>query len=201
VRFIPDAIEASILLGRLDEAESLLGRLERRAQRLVRTSALAASARCRALLACARGDLVSALTTLDVALAHADRTSIPFDRARTLLVQGEVLRRAKRRREARATLEAAQRELERLGAVLWSDRARAGLARVGGRAPARDELTPAQRRIAALVAEGRPTKEVAAQLFLSPKTVEGHLSRIYGKLGVRSRAELARSFREAQPNR
>jgi DNA-binding CsgD family transcriptional regulator len=58
------------------------------------------------------------------------------------------------------------------------------------------ELTPAERQIAALVARGHRTKEVAAQLFLSPKTVEGHLSRIYGKLGVRSRAELARTFRD-----
>jgi DNA-binding CsgD family transcriptional regulator len=196
-RFVPDEIEALIALGRLDEGEALLVRLERRARRLDRASALAAAGRCRGRLAGARGDADAALTALERALAHHDRVPIPFDRARTLVALGEVRRRAKRRREAREALEAALREFDRLGADLWIARARAQLARVGGRAPSRAELTPAERQVAVLVAQGHRTKEVAAQLFLSPKTVEGHLSRIYGKLGVRSRAELAHMFRDA----
>jgi DNA-binding CsgD family transcriptional regulator len=80
---------------------------------------------------------------------------------------------------------------EALPAPLWADRARAELARIGGRSASGDELTATERRVAGLVAEGRPTKEVAQALFVSPKTVEKHLSRIYAKLGVRSRAELA----------
>ena len=164
------------------------------ARRLDRASALAAAERCRALLAGARGDADAAFSALERALAHHDRVPIPFDRARTLVALGEVSRRAKRRRGAREALEGALGEFERLGAEVWVARARADLARVGGRAPSRAELTPAERQIAALVARGHRTKEVAAQLFLSPKTVEGHLSRIYGKLGVRSRTELARRF-------
>jgi DNA-binding CsgD family transcriptional regulator len=195
-RFVPDEIEALIALGRLDEAEALLVRLERRARRLDRASALAAAGRCRALLAGGCGDADAAFSALERALANHDRVPIPFDRARTLVALGEVSRRAKRRRRAREALEGALGEFDRLGAEVWVARARADLARVGGRAPSRAELTPAERQIAALVARGHRTKEVAAQLFLSPKTVEGHLSRIYGKLGVRSRAELARTFRD-----
>jgi DNA-binding NarL/FixJ family response regulator len=198
-RFVPDAIEALIALGRLDEAETLLIRLERRARTLDRASALAASARCRALLAAARGDLASALSTLEAALAEHDRAAMPFERARTLLVLGEVRRRAKYKRAARETLEAALAVFEELGAELWAAKARSDLGRIGGRAPATDALTPTERRVAELVAEGRPTKVVAGELFVSVKTVEGHLSRIYAKLGVRSRAELAARFAAEGP--
>jgi DNA-binding CsgD family transcriptional regulator len=197
LRFLPDEIEALIALGRLEEAEALLGRLERRARELDRSSALAATARCRALLDAAHGDLAAAVSTAELALTQHERLSIPFERARTLLVLGETRRRAKQKRLAREAIEAARSEFERLGASLWVDRARAELARVGGRAPSPGELTPAERRIAELVAEGLTNKEVASRLFLAPKTVEAHLSRIYGKLGVRSRAELARKFRDA----
>ena len=83
---------------------------------------------------------------------------------------------------------------EELGAALWAAKARAELASIGGRAPSSDELTPAEKRVAALVAEGQTNREVAAALFVTDHTVEFHLSRIYRKLGVRSRAELARRF-------
>jgi DNA-binding NarL/FixJ family response regulator len=74
---------------------------------------------------------------------------------------------------------------------LWAEKAREELSRVGGRAPASSELTPTEERIAALVAAGKSNKEVAAELFLTVRTVETNLSRIYAKLGVRSRTELA----------
>lgn len=97
----------------------------------------------------------------------------------------------KRRREARATLEEALGIFERIGAALWAERARAELKRISGRAATPGALTPAEERVAALVSEGKTNKEVAAALFLSDRTVEGHLARIFGKLGIRHRAELA----------
>ena len=199
VRFVPDEIEALIVLDRLDEAETLLARFERRARRSERTSALAASGRCRGLLAAARGDLASAFSTLEGALAQHDKVPMPFERARTLLVLGEVRRRAKQKRAARETLAASLASFEELGAQIWARRVQSEIARIGGRAPASDSLTPTERRVAELVAEGRPTKTVAAELFVSVKTVEGHLSRIYAKLGVRSRTELAATFRSEPP--
>ena len=94
----------------------------------------------------------------------------------------------KRRREARATLEEALAVFERIGAALWAERARAELKRISGRAATPGALTPAEERVAALVAEGKTNREVAAALFLSDRTVEGHLSHIFGKLGIRHRA-------------
>jgi DNA-binding CsgD family transcriptional regulator len=192
--FIPDEIEALIGLGRLDEAEVLLDRLERRARRLDRASALAAGGRCRGLLAAATGDLNSALTVLEQAMAEYERVPIPFERARTLLALGSTSRRAKRKRAARESLQEALTIFEELGARLWADKARAGLARIGGRAPATEELTATERRVASLAAEGRSNKEIGAALFVTVKTVEANLSRIYAKLGVRSRAALAHHF-------
>ena len=112
--------------------------------------------------------------------------------------RGAIERRAKRKRAAREALEEALGVFERLGARLLAEQARLELGRIGGRAPAGDRLTPTERRVAALVAEGRSTKEVAATLFVSPKTVEGHLSRIYTKLGIHSRAALARAVSAAR---
>jgi DNA-binding NarL/FixJ family response regulator len=105
-----------------------------------------------------------------------------------------VLRRARRRRAAREALEQACEELERLGATRWLDRARAELARLGGRPPSDGELTASESRVAALVAQGRTNREVAAELVVSEKTVESHLSHVYRKLGLRSRAELAHRY-------
>ena len=194
VPFVPDEVEALVALGRVDEAEALLGWFEERARSLDRASALAAVARCRGLLAAAHGDNDDALAHLERALAEHARVRRPFERARTLLVKGSIQRRANRRRDARATLGEALSEFERLGAAIWAERTRNELNRVGGRTASPDELTPAERRIAELVASGRTNKEVASALYLSDRTVEGHLTSIYRKLGVRSRAELARTF-------
>jgi DNA-binding CsgD family transcriptional regulator len=192
VRFVPDEIEALIALGRTDEAEPPLAWLEERGRTLDRASALASAARCRGLLALAVRDTAGALALFEEALRQHDRVSIPFERARTLLAQGVALRQARRRRDARVALEEARGAFAALGAALWEERAAAELGRIGGRQAAVGELTPAEERVAALVAEGRTNKEVAAALFLTERTVEFHLTHAYRKLGVRSRAELAR---------
>jgi DNA-binding CsgD family transcriptional regulator len=116
---------------------------------------------------------------------------LPLDHGRTLLGLGAAQRRAKRRREARATLGEALGVFEEIGAALWAERSRAELKRISGRASTPGALTPAEARIAALVCEGKTNREVAAALFLSDRTVEGHLARMFGKLGIRRRSELA----------
>jgi ATP/maltotriose-dependent transcriptional regulator MalT len=193
-RFVPDYVEALVGLGRLDEADGHLERYAGHAERLERRSAQGAAARCRSLLAAARGDLDAARAQLGRALELHQASPIPFDRARTLLALGAAQRRAKERRDARASLTAARDLFRGLGAGAWVPRAEAELRRIGGRAPALGELTPIERRVAELVAAGRTNREVAAALFLSPRTVEGHLSHVYGKLGVRSRVELSRKL-------
>jgi DNA-binding CsgD family transcriptional regulator len=108
---------------------------------------------------------------------------------------GVVLRRSKQKRRARESLGQASAIFEELGARLWVERARMELGRIGGRAPSPLDLTPTEERTVGLVAEGQTNREVAASLFLSVKTVETNLTRIYRKLGVRSRRELARQIR------
>ena len=193
-RFVADLIEALIALGRSDRAVETLAWHERNALRLERSSARATCLRCRGLLAAEAGDHGAALASYDEALSWHDRADIPLDRGRTLLALGVGQRRARRRREARATLEAARGVFERIGAILWAERARAELLRISGRAPATGALTPAEERVALLVAEGKTNRQVAAALSLSARTVEGHLSRAFGKLGVGHRAEVARAL-------
>jgi DNA-binding CsgD family transcriptional regulator len=197
-RFAVDLVEALIELGRRDEAVELLDWYEGNAQRLARASARANCLRCRGLLAAQAGDVDAALAAFGEALATHGEVVLPLDRGRTLLALGSAQRRAKRRREARATLERAVDLFDEIGAALWAERARAELRRISGRAPTAGALTPAEERVAALVVEGRTNSEVAALLFLSDRTVEGHLSRIYAKLGIRHRAELARALAARQ---
>ena len=125
---------------------------------------------------------------------HANAAD-PFAAARTALAWGDSLRRGGRRVESRELLEEARAGLERLGATLWEEQAASALARSGKvlrrEATQRDELTPAELEVASLVSEGKRNKEIAGALWMSEKTVEAHLSRIYRKLGVRNRAELA----------
>ena len=189
---VPDAIEALVSLGRLDEAEALLGRLERQGRTLDRPWAIATAARGRGLLTAARGDLTGASSALEQALVEHRRVPQPFELARTLLVKGEVERRAKQKRAARSTLEQALGLFQSFGAPLWGQRARDDLARVGGAVLPSNQLTPTEQRIAQLVGEGKKNREVADVLFISVKTVEANLSRIFHKLGVRSRTELTR---------
>ena len=192
--WVGDLIEALVELERFEEAEALTAQLAERGAALGRDWALAVAGRCRGLLAAAEGDLDAALVALEEAAVRHESVPVPFDRARTLLVLGVVRRRARRRKAAREALEQACDELERLGATRWLERGRAELTRLGGRAPSDGELTPSERKVAALVAQGRTNREVAAELVLSEKTVESHLSHVYRKLGLRSRAELAHRY-------
>jgi DNA-binding CsgD family transcriptional regulator len=186
------AIEALVAVGDLDEARIQLEWLEESGRRLGTPWPLAMGARCRGLLEAAEGDLEAALASCQRALEVHERMPVPFERARTLLIYGTMLRRAKRRKAAREVIEAALSIFERLPAPVWADNARAELARIGGRTTSGDALTEGERRIAELVAAGKTNRETAAALFLSVHTVEGALKRVYRKLGVRSRTELSR---------
>jgi DNA-binding CsgD family transcriptional regulator len=193
-RVVPDEVEALVALGRLDEAEALRAPFEEAGRTLDRAWAIAAGARCRALVLAARGDLTGASAAADEAVRVHDHLPLPFELGRTLLVRGTVERRAKRKREARDTLTKALEVFDGLGAALWADKARAELARIGGRAPSSLDLTPTEDKVAALVASGSTNREVADALFVSVHTVEANLKRIYRKLGIRSRTELASKF-------
>jgi DNA-binding NarL/FixJ family response regulator len=125
------------------------------------------------------------------------RVPMPFELARTQLLAGQLQRRQKQREVASATLREALSVFESLGTTLWAERARAELNRASG-ARARAELTASERRVAELAATGVTNREMAAALFISPKTVEATLSRIYRKLNIRSRAELGRIMGSAE---
>jgi DNA-binding CsgD family transcriptional regulator len=186
-----DYVEALLQLERGDEAVEVLERWEGDADRLGNDYVLAAAARCRGLVAAATAAVDEGVALLEEAVARHELVRDGFGRARAQLALGAIYRRARRRRAAREAIAAALTGFEELGAVTWIDRARAELGRIGGRKP-ESALTAAERRVATLVAEGRTNHEVAAALFLAERTVAGHLTRIYAKLGVRSRTELAR---------
>jgi DNA-binding NarL/FixJ family response regulator len=195
VPFLPDAIEALVGLGELDRAESLTRRLEERGRVLDRPSAIVAGARCRALVLAARGDVADALAAVERGLAAEARLPVPLEVARTLIVKGQLERRRKQKRQSRASLERALTLCEQIGAALWAERARGELSRLG-RGPDPYDLTATEERVARLAASGRTNREIAATAFISQKTVEANLSRVYRKLGVRSRAELGLSLVE-----
>jgi len=198
-RYASDQVEALVELSRLDEAADLLDWHEGNAARLGRLGASAACLRCRGLLAAAEGRLDDSVAAFEQALAAHEAVELPFDRARTLLAFGAALRRAKRKADARERLEEAAAAFTGLGATIFAERAQAELGRISGRRRSEGGLTPTERQIAELVADGRSNKEVAAALFVTVKTVEANLSRVYAKLGLRSRAELARHLAEREP--
>ena len=191
MRFVTDEVEALVGIGRLDDAEALLGWYEGLAEASGRIGALAACARGRGLLHVARGDVDAAVGAIARSVELYRGVTEPFGLARSLLVLGTIERRRLHKRVARETLGAALAQFDALGARLWARAARAELGRIGGRVASPDALTPTEKRVAALVAEGRTNREVGTILVVSERTVEGHLSRIYAKIGVRSRAELA----------
>jgi DNA-binding NarL/FixJ family response regulator len=188
--FLPDEIEALISLGELDSARPLIDLLEARGRELDRPWALATASRCRALLYAASGDLEASVAAVDVALVHHLRLAMPLELARTLLVAGRIQRRTRDRRIAKESLERSVAIFEELGMPLWAGKVRAELARLGLRRSSGEDLTPTERRIAELAAEGLTNRDVADALFVSPKTVEANLSKVYRKLGIHSRAEL-----------
>ncbi|HEV2950951.1 MAG TPA: LuxR C-terminal-related transcriptional regulator, partial [Actinomycetota bacterium] len=185
----PDAIDALVALGDLERADELLAVHERKGRAMDRPWALATAARCHGLLAAARGDRSASMDAFERAMEQHARIGMPFELGRTLLALGEVQRRFKQRRAARASLRAALETFRTLGAPLWATKAEDALARIGARASP-GELTPTEQRVAELVAEGRTNREVADAMFVSVKTVEANLSRIFQKLGISSRREL-----------
>jgi DNA-binding CsgD family transcriptional regulator len=190
-RFHGDAIEALLELGEQEPAATLLAELEGLGTALERVWAQTIASRCRALLNAAAGDTDAAYAAIDRALELHEDLKEPFELGRTLLVLGTLQRRSRKKRAARESLTQALAVFDDLGARLWSEKARAELRRIGGRAAAPGTLTATEERVVGLVAAGRTYREAADALFMSPKTVQWNLSKIYRKLGVRSRAELA----------
>ncbi len=189
----PMLVEASLLSGDPDPGHEAIDALTALAEQWRDPGRLGVLARTHALLA--RSAEVAEPLFLE-ALSHQRQHGEPFERARTELAYGESLRRAQRRTEARTQLRDALATFEGLNTPLWADRARAELQATGITARKRDPstldtLTPQELRIARLVGGGASNRDVAAQLFLSPKTVEYHLRKVFLKLGVSSRFELA----------
>lgn len=193
LRIHGDAVEALVGLGRLAEAERLTVELEGRSNPGASWSQ-AIAGRCRGLILAATGDLPAATAALAAALREHEGLAMPFEQARTRLWLGSALRRAGHRGEARKALDQAVAAFDALGTPLFADRGRAELGRLGGRTTDGFTLTETEVRVAELVAVGRTNQEVAETLFIGVRTVESHLGRIYRKLGVRSRTELARSL-------
>jgi DNA-binding CsgD family transcriptional regulator len=193
---LTDAAEAAIGADRPGVAGALLGR----AASVARDPVMGALvARCQGLLAAATGRSAEAAAELERALAlHDSVDPMPVERARTQLVLGGVQRRLKQRRAARLSLTTARDAFGAAGAGLWAARAGAELARVSGRAPAADpgELTATERQVAELIVGGLTNRQVAAELFVTVRAVESTLTRLYAKLGVRSRTQLAGRLRE-----
>jgi DNA-binding CsgD family transcriptional regulator len=191
---IPDAVEASTALGDLARAGELADRLAEQGRDMDRPLARSTAARCQGLVAAARGDFVEAVTLLEGAEADHRLVAQPLELARTLLTLGTVRRRMKKKSSARDAIERAQGIFEQLGAPVWLNRARTELARVGGRQQVSASPTSTEKEVARLVARGHTNREVADLLFMSPHTVDANLRRIFRKLGVRSRTELAARF-------
>jgi DNA-binding CsgD family transcriptional regulator len=188
---VPDAVEAAARCGRAGEFGERFAAFEGWAMAVPTGARRALFARCQALLGQRPPD-----EAFGEAIERAPAAP-PFQRARTELLYGEWLRRDRRRTEARGHLRAALELFHRLGAVPWADRAAAELRATGETARTRDlsavaQLTPQELQVAGLVAEGLTNREIAAQLFLSPRTVDYHLRKVFTKLGIASRTELAR---------
>jgi DNA-binding CsgD family transcriptional regulator len=189
-----DAIEALVAADELDQARRYLESYEENAERAESPWAKAAAARCRGLLVARESDLAAAFPEFDRSLRELEGLPYPFERGRTLLCLGTVRRQAREKKAAREALEQALAIFEELGAPLWAEKARAELRRISGRRPADEAITETERLVADLAAQGRTNKEIAAELFMGVSTVEAHLSRVYRKLGIRSRTSLARGL-------
>jgi DNA-binding CsgD family transcriptional regulator len=195
--FGADLAEAHVRNGNSQRALEIIAWLQERAAALGLQQPRVGAARCRGLLAPDPGQAQAAFAA---AYAACEGQPMPFELARTLLCEGEVLRRDRQSAASRVVLRRAQHLFEGLGARPWTDHAAAELAAAGERGAARrapggiEALTPRQLQIARMVAAGRNNIETAAALFLSRKTVEAHLTHIYRKLGVRSRTQLTRAL-------
>jgi DNA-binding CsgD family transcriptional regulator len=187
----PNAIETLIAVGELDRAREYVEQYEALAHLAPSGRARGGALRFRALLESANGNLPEASSAIERSLSELEDGRYPLELGRTLLALGSIERQATHKRAARDALIRALAIFEDLGAPVWAENARAELARISGRRPSDDQLSESEQRIATLAGEGRSNKDIAAALYLSVRTVETHLTHIYRKLGVRSRAELA----------
>jgi DNA-binding CsgD family transcriptional regulator len=189
--FRAQMVEALVDLGRLDEAREVADELTRFAERAGRARGIGDAHRGQALVAAAEGDLDRARSSIGAAIVVHDSLPGPVEGAWSRLVAGVVERRARKRAAARAHFEQALAAMRAVGAESLARRAEAELARAGVAAARLDELTAAEAQVASLVAQGHTNAEVAAMMHVSTRTVESNLTRIYRKLGIRSRTELA----------
>jgi DNA-binding CsgD family transcriptional regulator len=188
----PELVEALLELERFEDAKGIIDLLHERAAEQDHPWGHVTAERCTAILALARdGYDETSATMLREASADLDRLEARFDSVRCLLALGRAQRRSKQWRGARVTLEQAAAAFDELGSDGWARRARSELERVGGRRRDDGSLTPSERRVAELAAEGLSNKKIAATLYVTVNTVEVHLSRAYAKLGVNSRTQLA----------
>jgi DNA-binding NarL/FixJ family response regulator len=195
---LPDLVEASVAAGQPELGAAALDRFEEFSAAARQPWASAVALRCRGILGYQPAESFAQAVRLHGAGGR------PFERGRTELLYGQWLRRARRRADARVNLQSAAGIFDRLGAAPWADRARGELRATGANPPARDggpgpvsRLTPQELQVARLAAAGLSNRDIAAQLFLSPRTVGYHLYKAYPKLGVTTRAQLARiEFRE-----
>lgn len=188
--FVPDAVEALVLTGRTAEAEALLGPYERRCADLDRAWSAAAALRARALLTAARGDREGAAAQAEASVAGLSGTQLPVDLGRSLLVLGIIERRRRRRGAARSALTGAHDVFAAHGVGLWRLRAERELDGTWSPPATAEALSLREERVARLAAEGRSNPEIAEELFISRRTVEATLSRVYRKLGIRNRNAL-----------
>jgi DNA-binding CsgD family transcriptional regulator len=190
-----ELIEAGVRSGRPEPAEEALRRLSHKARASGTDWALGLEARSRALLS----DGEAAETLYRQAIERLQRTRVRVDLARTHLLYGEWLRRERRRLDAREQLRAAHKSFTEFGMEAFAERARVELQATGEHArkrtvETRDDLTPQEAQISRLAAEGATNQDIAAQLFISPSTVDYHLRKVFRKLGVKSRHQLEQNL-------
>ena len=190
-RMQSDYVEALVATGAIDAAAGYADFMIASAQRLGRPSLLAGAQRAGALVAAARGDRDAAVGLGAAAVDGFAATPLVFEHARAQLTLGQIHRRFKEKAAARSALEAALATFDRLGAERLAERTRQDLARIGTRTTHVTALTETELRVARLAAKGRTVRQVGDELFISPKTVEANLTRVYRKLGLSGRAELA----------
>ena len=199
MRLHPDAVAALVSTDQIAEAELLTDELDASRHALELPWATAMTGRCRGLLQASAGDMTAATETLVQALADHGRLPMPFERARTELLLGKVLLRGGHRKDARRMLSQAHETFTALGTPVQAEQAERARSTIGGKEAMTAKLTAVEGRVAALAGAGQTNREVAQTLFMSVRTVESHLGRVYRKLGLRSRTELARSLPGQRP--
>lgn len=191
-----DLVEALVAAGRLDDAAAAAERLAVDAERCDLDNARADAAAAGAVVEAAAGRMAEARELFGEAAKIQERSGLRYELARTLLAAGSAARRAGRRADARECLDEAAELFRGMGAEPWSRRCADEVARIGlrstGNGPASKSLTPTEQQVADLVAGGKTNAEIANALFVSVRTVESNLTRVYRKLGLRSRTELTR---------